>query len=111
MCRNMIPRWFTSGRVQTRSSWRLSSAFGVGIGIGALLVDNRPWGWGGWGWNWGSRRVFYNPIVWGGWHDPYRPARPWPRPRAIVGSNRPGYGGDWRYVREIVARLILRITV
>jgi hypothetical protein len=24
-------------------------SFGVGIGIGALLVDNRPWGWGGWG--------------------------------------------------------------
>jgi len=86
-------------------------SFGVGIGIGALLVDNRPWGWGGWGWNWGSRRVFYNPIVWGGWHDPYRPPRPWHRPRPIVGSNRPGYGGDWRYVREIVARLILRITV
>src|SRR6202789_806378 len=31
-------------------------SFGIGIGIGALLVDNRPWGWGGWGWNWGSRR-------------------------------------------------------
>jgi hypothetical protein len=26
-------------------------SFGVGIGIGALLVDNQPWGWGGWGWN------------------------------------------------------------
>jgi Protein of unknown function (DUF3300) len=48
--------------------------FGVGIGIAALLVDNRPWGWGGWGWNWGSRRVYYNHVVWGGWHSPYRPA-------------------------------------
>ena len=72
-------------------------SFGVGIGIGALLVDNRPWGWGGWGWNWGSRRVYYNHVVWGGWSSPYRPARPWYRPRPIVWSNRPGYGGDWRY--------------
>ena len=32
-------------------------SFGVGIGIGALLVDNRPWGWGGWGrWRWTWRR-------------------------------------------------------
>jgi len=72
-------------------------SFGVGIGIGALLVDNRPWGWGGWGWNWGSRRVYYNHTVWGGWHNPYRPPRPWYRPRPIVWSNRPGYRGDWRY--------------
>src|ERR1700733_14439566 len=34
--------------------------FGVGIGIGALLVNNRPWGWGGWGWNWGGRSIYYN---------------------------------------------------
>jgi hypothetical protein len=67
-------------------------SFGVGIGIGALLVDNRPWGW-----NWGSRRVYYNHVVWGGWHNPYRPPRPWYRPRPIVWSNRPGYRGDWRY--------------
>jgi hypothetical protein len=72
-------------------------SFGVGIGIGVLLVDNRPWGWGGWGWNWGSRRVYYNHVVWGGWSSPYRPPRPWYRPRPIVWSNRPGYGGNWRY--------------
>jgi hypothetical protein len=72
-------------------------SFGVGIGIGALLVDNRPWGWGGWGWNWGSRRVYYNHVVWGDWSSPYRPPRPWYRPRPIVWSNRPGYRGDWRY--------------
>src|ERR1700685_4300938 len=45
-------------------------SFGVGIGIGALVVDNRPWGWGGWGWNWGSRRAYYNHTVWGGWGNP-----------------------------------------
>ncbi len=72
-------------------------SFGVGIGIGALLVDNRPWGWGGWGWNWGSRRVYYNRGYWGGWSNPYRPPRPWYRPRPIVWANRPGYRGDWRY--------------
>ncbi len=71
--------------------------FGVGIGIGALLVDNRPWGWGGWGWNWGSRRVYYNHGYWGGWSNPYRPARVWYRPRPIIWANRPGYRGDWRY--------------
>ncbi|MGA8311091.1 MAG: DUF3300 domain-containing protein, partial [Terriglobales bacterium] len=72
-------------------------SFGVGIGIAALLVDNRPWGWGGWGWNWGSRRVYYNHVVWGGWGNPYRPPRIWYRPRPIVWANRPGYRGDWRY--------------
>ena len=72
-------------------------SFGVGIGIAALLVDNRPWGWGGWGWNWGSRRAYYNHGVWVGWPSPYRPPRPWYRPRPIVWANRPGYGGDWRY--------------
>jgi hypothetical protein len=40
--------------------------FGVGIGIGALIVDNRPWGWGGWGWNWGARRAYYNHGYWNG---------------------------------------------
>src|ERR1700678_3448910 len=30
--------------------------FGAGIAIGALLVDNRPWGWGGWGCDWGVYR-------------------------------------------------------
>src|SRR5580704_5644213 len=72
-------------------------SFGVGIGIGALLVDNQPWGWGGWGWNWGSRRAYYNHGYWGGWSNPYRPPRPWYRPRPIVWANRPGYGGNWRY--------------
>jgi hypothetical protein len=70
-------------------------SFGVGIGIGALLVDNRPWGWG---WNWGSRRAYYNHGYWGGgWSNPYRPPRPYYRPRPIVWANRPGYRGNWGY--------------
>jgi hypothetical protein len=72
-------------------------AFGAGIAIGALLVDNRPWGWGGWGWNWGSRRVYYNRTVWGGWGNPYRPPNYWYRPRPVRWASRPGYGGNWRY--------------
>src|ERR1700678_1738341 len=73
-------------------------SFGVGIGIGALLVDNRPWGWGGWGWNWGSRRAYYNHGVWGGWGpNPYRPPNPWYRPRPVYWRGRPGYGGNWGY--------------
>jgi hypothetical protein len=72
-------------------------SFGVGIGIGALLVDNRPWGWGGWGWNWGSRRAYYNHGYWGGWSNPYHPSRPYYRPRPIVWANRPGYRGNWGY--------------
>jgi hypothetical protein len=71
-------------------------SFGAGIAIGALLVD-RPWGWGGWGWNWGLRRAYYNHAVWGGWGNPYRPPRVWYRPRPVVYSNRPGYGGNWHY--------------
>ncbi|MGA2847263.1 MAG: DUF3300 domain-containing protein, partial [Candidatus Acidiferrales bacterium] len=72
--------------------------FGVGIGIGALLVDNRPWGWGGWGWNWGSRRAYYNHGVWVGWGpNPYRPPNPWYRPRPVYWRGRPGYGGNWGY--------------
>src|SRR6202142_1119330 len=71
--------------------------FGVGIGIGALIVDNRPWGWGGWGWNWGARRAYYNHAYWGGWGNPYRPAVVWYRPRPVVYANRPGYRGNWRY--------------
>jgi hypothetical protein len=70
--------------------------FGAAITITALMVD-RPWGWGGWGWNWGLRRAYYNHIVWGGWANPYRPPRPWYRPRPVVWSNRPGYGGNWHY--------------
>ena len=65
--------------------------FGAAITITALMVD-RPWGWGGWGWNWGLRRAYYNHIVWGGWSNPYRPPRPWYRPRPVVWANRPGYG-------------------
>ncbi len=73
-------------------------SFGVGITISALLVNNQPWGWGGWGWNWTSRRAYYNHGYWGGWGpNPYRPPRPWYRPRPIPWSNRPGYGGDWHY--------------
>jgi hypothetical protein len=72
-------------------------AFGAGIAIGALLVDNRPWGWGGWGWNWGSRRAYYNRTVWGGWGNPYRPPNYWYRPRPVRWASRPGYGGNWGY--------------
>ncbi|MGA7381059.1 MAG: DUF3300 domain-containing protein, partial [Terriglobales bacterium] len=71
--------------------------FGVGIGIGALIVDNRPWGWGGWGWNWGARRAYYNHVYWGGWSNPYRPPNIWYRPRPVVYANRPGYRGNWGY--------------
>ena len=71
--------------------------FGVGIGIGVLIASNQPWGWGGWGWNWGARRVYYNHGYWGGWGNPYRPPHIWYRPRPIVWSNRPGYGGNWGY--------------
>jgi hypothetical protein len=72
-------------------------SFGLGIGIGALLVDNQPWGWSGWGWNWTARRAYYNHGNWGGWSNPYRPPRPWYRPRSIIWTNRPGYRGNWRY--------------
>ena len=72
-------------------------SFNVGIGIGPLVVDNRPWGWGGWGWNWGGRRAYYNHGYWGGWSNPYRPPRVWYRPRPIVWANRPGYRGNWGY--------------
>jgi len=71
--------------------------FGVGIGIGALIVDNRPWGWGGWGWNWGARRAYYNHGYWNGWGNPYHPPHYWYHPRPIVWANRPGYGGNWGY--------------
>lgn len=71
--------------------------FGVGIGIGALIASNQPWGWGGWGWNWGARRAHYNHVVWAGWPRPYRPPHVWYRPRPIVWTNRPGYGGNWHY--------------
>jgi hypothetical protein len=71
-------------------------AFGVGIGITALLVS-QPWGWGGWGWNWGSRRIYYNRGPWGGWGAGYRPPRPWYRPRPIQYNHRPGFGGNWGY--------------
>lgn len=71
--------------------------FGAGVGIGVLLASRQPWGWGGWGWNWGARRVYYNRAVWGGWARPYRPPRVWYRPRPIVWSHRPGFGGNWNY--------------
>jgi hypothetical protein len=71
--------------------------FSVGIGVGALMVDNRPWGWGGWGWNWGARRAYYNHGYWNGWGNPYRPPHYWYHPRPIVWANRPGYGGNWGY--------------
>lgn len=71
--------------------------FHVGIGIGALMVDNRPWGWSGWGWNWGARRAYYDHGFWSGWGNPYRPPHTWYHPRSIVWANRPGYRGDWGY--------------
>ncbi len=71
--------------------------FGAGIAIGALLVNNQPWGWGGWGWNWGGRRVYYNHVTWVRWGNPYRPPHVWYRPRPVPYSSRPGYGGNWHY--------------
>ncbi len=71
--------------------------FGAGIAIGALLVDNRPWGWGGWGWNWGTHRCYYNHTVWVRWGNPYRPPNVWYRPRPVPYNTRPGYGGNWHY--------------
>ncbi len=71
--------------------------FYAGIGIGALIVDNRPWGWGGWGWNWGARRAYYNHGYWSGWGNPYHPPHYWYHPRPIVWANRPGYRGNWGY--------------
>jgi uncharacterized protein DUF3300 len=71
--------------------------FYAGIGIGALIVDNRPWGWAGWGWNWGARRAYYNHGYWNGWGNPYRPPYYSYRPRPIVWANRPGYRGNWGY--------------
>ena len=72
-------------------------SFSVGIGIGALIVDNRPWGWGGWGWNWGARRAYYNHGYWNGWGNPYRPPHYSYHRRPIVWANRPGYRGNWGY--------------
>ena len=71
--------------------------FYAGIGIGALIVDNRPWGWGGWGWNWGARRAYYNHSYWSGWGNPYRAPHYWYHPRPVVWANRPGYRGNWGY--------------
>ncbi len=71
--------------------------FGVGIGIGALIASNRPWGWGGWGWGWGHGGVYYNHGPWGGWHGGYRPPNYWYRPRPVAWNTRPGYGGNWHY--------------
>ncbi len=71
--------------------------FGIGIGIGPLLVVNRPWGWSGWGWNWTGRYAYYDHGYWRGWASPYRSPYYFYRPRPITWSNRPGYGGNWRY--------------
>jgi hypothetical protein len=71
-------------------------AFGAGITIGASLM-NQPWGWGGWAWNWRAGRVYYNRALWAGWGRPYRPPHPWYRPRPIIWTHRPGYGGNWNY--------------
>jgi Protein of unknown function (DUF3300) len=72
-------------------------SFGAGIAIGALLVNNQPWGWSGWGWSWSTNRVYYNRTVWVRWGNPYRPPSVWYRPRPVVYSSRPGYGGNWHY--------------
>ena len=71
--------------------------FGVGMGIGALIASNQPWGWNSWGWNWAGRTINYNRNPWGGWHGGYRPPNPWYRPRPIEWHNKPGYGGNWHY--------------
>jgi hypothetical protein len=71
--------------------------FGAGVAIGVLLVDNRPWGWSGWGWGWGSHRCYYNHTVWVRWGNPYRPPNIWYRPRPVLYTSRPGYGGNWHY--------------
>jgi len=71
--------------------------FYAGIGIGTLIVDNRPWGWGGWGWNWGARRAYYNHGYWSGWDNPYRPPHYSYHRRPVVWTNRPGYRGNWGY--------------
>ncbi len=71
--------------------------FSIGIGIGALIADNRPWGWSGWGWNWYGRGIYYNHGPWGGWHGGYRPPHYWYRPQPIPWYKRPGYGGNWHY--------------
>jgi hypothetical protein len=72
-------------------------SFGAGIAIGALLVNNQPWGWSGWGWGWSSHRVYYNRTVWVAWGNPYRPPNVWYRPRPVPYTSRPGYGGNWHY--------------
>jgi hypothetical protein len=71
--------------------------FGAGIAIGALLVGNQPWGWGGWGWGWGTGRCYYNHTVFVAWGNPYRPPNVWYRPRPVLYTSRPGYGGNWHY--------------
>jgi Protein of unknown function (DUF3300) len=71
--------------------------FGAGIAIGALLVNNRPWGWGGWGWNWGRRTVIVNHNTWVVRNNYYRPPHPTYRPRPVPYNSRPGYGGKWSY--------------
>ena len=85
-------------------------SFGVGIGIAALLVDNRPWGWGGWGWNWGSRRVYYNHVVWGGWGNIGRHASGIVRDRSY-GPTVPVIAGIGAIVREIIVLHILQVIV
>jgi hypothetical protein len=89
-----VPRYDPTVIYAGPSTGTVVAASLISFGVG---IDTRPWGWGGWGWNWGSRRVYYNHVVWGGWASPYRPPRPWYRPRPIVWANRPGYRGDWRY--------------
>jgi hypothetical protein len=73
--------------------------FGTGIGIGALVYSNQPWGWAGWGWGWGGTRViYYNRGPWGGvWVGGYRPPVIWYHPRPPYYAGYPGYGGNWGY--------------
>ena len=78
--------------------------FGVGIGVGALIVDNRPWGWGGWGWNWGARRAYYNHGYWNGWGNPYRPPHYSYHPRPIVWANRPATVATGAIVHPTIVR-------
>src|SRR5882724_2965720 len=111
MCRNMIPRWFTSGRVRTRSSWRLSSASAWGSESGRCWWTTGP-GDGADGDGIGDRGVSTTTIPFGvdgtiligrRAHGIVRGRLCGPTVRAIAATG--------ATVREIIARLILLIIV
>ena len=73
--------------------------FAIGIGIGALIASNQPWGWNSWGWGWGPRGgIYYHRGSWGGvWVGGYHPPHYYYHPRPPYYAGRPGYGGNWGY--------------